>query len=65
MMFARVADRPPGVCGWMPARIGGKWLRALAAIGEQGRRESVDSESEPQMRNSSARPLRTMKFVQF
>jgi hypothetical protein len=49
----------------MPARIGGKWLRALAAIGEQGHRQPLDSESEPQMRNSSARPLWTMNFVQF
>jgi hypothetical protein len=49
----------------MPVRIGGKWSRALAAIGEQGRREPLDSKREPQMRNSSARPLWTMNFVQF
>lgn len=60
-----LVDRPPGICGWMPARIGGKWLRALAAIGEQSHRQPLDSEGEPQMRNSSARPLRTMNFVQF
>jgi hypothetical protein len=37
----------------------------LAATGEQGRRQPLDSKSEPSMRNSSARPLRTMNFVQF
>jgi hypothetical protein len=39
--------------------------RVLAAIGEQDLRESLDSEREPQMRNSSARPLRTMNFAEF
>jgi hypothetical protein len=37
----------------------------LAATGEQGRRQPLDSKSEPSMRNSSARPLWTMNFVQF
>jgi len=32
---------------------------------EQDLRQSLDSKSEPQMCNSSARPLRTMNFVQF
>jgi hypothetical protein len=40
-------------------------LRESAANGEQGTSQSLDSESEPQMCNSSARRLRTMNFVQF
>jgi len=40
-------------------------MRESAANGEQGTSQSLDSESEPQMCNSSARPLRTMNFVQF
>ena len=49
----------------MPARIGGKWRRALVANDEQGTSQPLDSKSEPQMRNSSARPLWAMNFVQF
>jgi hypothetical protein len=49
----------------MPVRIGSKWRRTLAANGEQGTSQTLDGKREPQMRNSSARPLRTMNFVQF
>jgi hypothetical protein len=47
------------------ARVGGKSLRAWAASGEQGLRQSLDNQSERPMCNSSARQLRTMNFVQF
>ena len=79
LMLARAGRSAPRIFELTPARIGGKGrrvgpkelraggksLRVLVASGEQGRCQPGDSESEPQMRNSSARPLRTMNFVQF